>query len=163
MASAATVESTTTATTTTMESAAYRGTVIATASESASHCAAAIAAAVASTVSAAIAITAPVAVPTAIAVAISATIAVHATVSIAIAITITTPEPRAGANEDATAKPRWTVVTIRRSGVGGVAVVSIGADRSRIAVATIHGASYADPDRDLGMRVSRRRDDQHSE
>jgi hypothetical protein len=165
MASAATVESTTTAAameataaSATMEPAAYGSAVIATTREAAPHCGAVITTGVASVVSAAVAITASVAVSTAIAV-VSATVAVDAAVS----ITIPTSVPRAGANEDTAAKPRRAVVSIRRAGIGVVTVIAIGTNWSSIAIAPIHGASYADPDRNLGMRVSRCRDDQHSE
>jgi len=159
MAATATVEATTAAATT-MESAAYRGTMIAAASVSASHCGAMISAGVASAISAAITIAAPVTVSATVSVAVPAAIAIDATVSVAI---VSATVPRAGTNEDAPAKPRRTVVAIRRACVGGVAVVAISANGSRVTVTPIHRATDTDPNRDLGMRVSRCRDDQYSE
>jgi hypothetical protein len=148
MPAASTVEATTTAAT--MESATAttvvstgRAAMITTAAEAASHCGAVITASVSTTVSATITITAPVAVtvPAAIAV-VSATIAVDATVSVAI----TTTEPRASADEDTAVKPGWAVVPIRSAGVGSIAVVTISANRSRIAVAPVHRATDANSD-----------------
>ena len=39
-------------------------------------------------------------------------------------------EPRAGTDEQTTGEPARTVVTVRRAGVGVIAIVSVGADRS---------------------------------
>ncbi len=51
-------------------------------------------------------------------------------------------EPRAGADEQSTGEPPRSIVTIRRTGVGGVAVVAVGADWCWSKIA------WADPDSD---------------
>jgi hypothetical protein len=127
--------------------------------EPASHCRTVIAAGVSTAVSAAITVTTPVAVATTVAITVSTAVAVDATVSVAI----TTTEPRTGTDEDTAAKPRRAIVSIWRASVRSIAVVAIGANRSRVAVTPIHRATDADPNRNLGMRVSRCRDDQNSE
>jgi hypothetical protein len=133
-----------------MESAANGGSVVPTA----------IAAVVPTAVAATISVATPVAI------ADSAAIAVAATVAIAIpaAVTIVAATvPGAGTNKESAAKPRRAVVTVRCTGIRVVAVVSVSADGSSIAVATVNGATNAHPDRHLGMGVGCRRNDQDSE
>src|SRR6266851_6105505 len=81
-------------------------------------------------------------------IAIAAAIAVHAAVSISVA-TI----QGAGPDKDAAVEPRRPVVPVRRATVGILAIVAIGADRSRVAVAVspIHRATDPNSNRDLGM------------
>jgi hypothetical protein len=138
MTAASAVESTTTATTVVSTAAA----MITATSKAASYCGPAITAGVSSTVSAAIAITASVAIPAAVAVTVPAAITIDAAVSVAI----TTTEPWTGADEDTAVKPRWTIVPVRSASVRSIAIVTIGANRSRVAVAPIHRATDANSD-----------------
>jgi hypothetical protein len=73
------------------------------------------------------------------------------------AIAIATTEPGACTNEDATVKPRGSIVSIRRAGIGCIPVVAPLADRSAIiaAVAAVPRAD-ADTEANLSMRVGRR-------
>jgi hypothetical protein len=94
-------------------------------------------------------------------IAVAAAIAVHAAVSTISVAAI----PGAGADKDAAVKPRWSVVPVGRASVGIIAVVAIGADRSRVAVAVspIHRATDPNSNRDLGMGISRGREQQDTE
>jgi hypothetical protein len=155
--SAATVEAAASTTveapaSTTVEAAAHRSAVIAT-GEAASHRSTTIP----TTVAAAITIPTTVTVAAAIAI-VPATIAVDATVAI-----VSATVPRAGANEDAAAKPRGTIISIGSASVGGVAVVAIGTHGSRIGVTAIHRSADANSHRNLSVGVGSCRDDQHSE
>ena len=105
-----------------------------------------ITATISAAVTAAISITTTVAVPTAIA------------VTAAVSITVTAAEPGTGADEEAAIKPRWAIVTIRSAGIRIVAVITVRADRSRIAV-----APNTDAYRHLSVGVSCCRNDQDSE
>jgi hypothetical protein len=81
-----------------------------------------------------------------------AAIAVHAAVSVSIAAI-----PGTGPNEDAAIEPRRPIVPVGGAGIRIIAVVAIGADRSRVAVAVspIHRATDPNSNRDLGMGISR--------
>jgi hypothetical protein len=70
------------------------------------------------------------------------------------AIAIATTEPGACTNEDATVKPRGSIVSIRRAGIGCIPVVAPLADRSAI-IAAVPRAD-ADTEANLSMRVGRR-------
>jgi len=97
---------------------------------------------------------------TSVPIAVTAAIAVHAAVSISVA-TI----PGAGPDKDAAVEPRRPVVPVRRASVGIIAIVAIGADRSRVAVAVspIHRATDPNSNRDLGMGISRSREQEDTE
>jgi hypothetical protein len=91
---------------------------------------------------------------------VAAAIAIHAVVAVSV-----TAVPGAGANEDAAGKPRRTIVSVGRAGIGIVAVVAISADRSRIpiAVTAINRSADTNADRNLGTGISRGREQQDSE
>jgi hypothetical protein len=142
---AATVE---TAATTTMEASNARAT--GTTTESASHCAAAVSAAITC---------APITIATA-SITVAAAIAITgASIAVAAPITIAATEPRPGTNKDTAVEPRRTVVAIRSTGVGIVAVVAVGADWGIPAV-TIATVRRSDPNAnpDLSVRISRCRE-----
>jgi hypothetical protein len=92
-------------------------------------------------------------------VAVTATVAVTTTIAIAAAIAIIATAiigmsvPGAGPDKDATVKPRRAIVAVRCAGVGSISVVPIGASRRAIGVTVVSIRTYADADRDLGLRV----------
>jgi hypothetical protein len=91
---------------------------------------------------------------------VAAAIAIHAVVAVPVTVV-----PGAGANEDAAGKPRRTIVSVGRAGIGIVAVVAISADRSRIpiAVTAINRSADTNADRNLGTGISRGREQQNTE
>ena len=123
-----------------------------TATESAPHCAAAVSATITC---------APITIATA-SITVAAAIAITgASIAIAVAapITIAATEPRAGTNKDTAVEPRRTVIAIRSTGVGIVAVVAVGADWGIPAV-TVATVRRSDPNAnpDLSVRISRCRE-----
>jgi hypothetical protein len=93
------------------------------------------------------------------AVGITPTIAVTRAISItAISVAVTVTEPRACTDEDAAAKPSGAVITIGRTRVGVVAVITIAADRRAIrrAIITTVRRAYSYTKRYLGAGVGRR-------
>src|ERR1700761_6953378 len=116
--------------------------------ESAADRRSAVSAAIAAVISTGVAPSVSVATP--VAIAYAPPVAIPATVSIAPATAVTivaATVPGAGTNKDAAAKPRRSVVSVRRAGIRVVAVVSVSADGSSIAVATVDGAANADAHR----------------
>jgi hypothetical protein len=100
---------------------------------------------------------------------VSIAVAIAATVPVPIyrpaveaAAAVVTAIPGAGADKDAAIEPRRPIVPIGRTGVGVVAVVTIGTDWSRVAV-TISWATDPNSNRDLGMRIGRGREQQDTE
>ena len=61
-------------------------------------------------------------------------------------------EPRAGANEDATVEPIWTVVAVRRARVRVISIVAVGAHWSWAIVARTVSKSEADPNLRMCVR-----------
>jgi hypothetical protein len=146
VAATATMEAT--AATTAVEAAAAYIAVDATTGESTSSRATTVATAVRHWASAiagtSISITRP-----SVAVTVATTIAVNPAISIAI----TTTEPRAGADEEAAAKPRRAIISVRRAGIRGVTVVAVRAHGSRVTVPPIHRATDSNPNRNLSVRI----------
>jgi hypothetical protein len=100
---------------------------------------------------------------TAIAIAAAITVAAAIAINAAIAVAITATEPRTGSDKEAAIKPRRAVVSVRGAGVRIVAVVAVRTDRCGIAIAAIHRTADPNADRNLRMRVSRRREQQDTE
>jgi hypothetical protein len=101
-------------------------------------------------VSAAIATAASITAAIAAAISYATTIAVAA-VTVAASVAIAAAIPRAGTDEETAVEPLRTVVAIRGASIRRVAVVTIGANRSGIAVRTAN----TDADGDLRVRFSR--------
>jgi hypothetical protein len=72
-------------------------------------------------------------------------------------------EPWSRANEEAAVKPRRTIVAIGRTGVGIIAVITVGAIWRIITIAPIHRPADSNPYRNLGMGIGRRGDQQDTE
>jgi hypothetical protein len=146
------VESTTGATTTGESTSRYCASTVA----AATNCASAIAA---TRVSAAIAATVAIPRPSVATVAIAGPSVVSAAIAVAIiapAVSIAAI-PGAGPDKEAAVEPAGSIVSIRSTSVGIIAVVAIGADRSGVAVTVppIHRATDPNSDRDLSMGISR--------
>jgi len=79
------------------------------------------------------------------------------TASAPIAATVTTPapasKPRAGANEDAVYKVVGAVISIRRTSVRGIAVITVSAHWSRAVIST--DRTYSNADGNLRVRETR--------
>jgi hypothetical protein len=100
---------------------------------------------------------------------VSVTVAIAASIPVPIyrssveaAATVVTAIPGASADKDAAVEPRRSVVPVGRAAVRIIAVVAIGADRSSVAV-TIHRDTDPNSDRNLGMRISCRGEQQDTE
>jgi hypothetical protein len=91
--------------------------------------------------------------PTVVAVAVVSMAVVSATV---VAMVV---EPGTSADKDATDEPARSVISVRRTGIGGIAVIAIRTNRGRtvtIAVACVYRPANADADCHL-LRVGERR------
>jgi hypothetical protein len=163
MATTATVESTATHTTA-MEAAATDVTMNSTTGEAVSNRAAAITATVRNRAS--ITVTGTSITVTCASIPITrASIHRPSIVAAAIAI-VASAEPGARADKEATAKPGRSIVSIRRAGVGIVAVVAIGTDGGRITISPVHRATnpYSHGNLSMGNRCGREQQDtQYSE
>jgi hypothetical protein len=93
---------------------------------------------------------------------VAAAIAIHAVVAVSVTVTVV---PGSRADKDAAGKPRRAIVSVRRAGIRIVAVVAIGADRSRIpiAVTAVNRSADTNADRNLGMRIRRCGNQQNTE
>jgi hypothetical protein len=96
---------------------------------------------------------------------IAVTPAIHrpSVVTAAIRIVAAIAIPRAGTNKYAASEPRRAIVSIRRAGIRIVVVVTIRTHGSRIGITPIHWRADSDSNRDLGMRISRRREQQNTQ
>jgi hypothetical protein len=105
--------------------------------------------------------------PASITITITRPAIVAATIAIvAAAISVPVPAiaipvaaiPGSRADEHSAEEPRRSIVPVRRAGIRIVAVIAIGADRSGIAI-----APNSNSNRDLSMRVGRRRHQQDTQ
>jgi hypothetical protein len=122
----------------------------------AGHCVTAVATAYVTAVAAATITRSPIAITAAsVPVAVAAAIAVHAAVSISVAAI-----PGASPDKDAAIEPPRSVIPVRRTSIGIITVVAIGADRSRvtIAITPVHRSTDPDANRHLSMGIGRRRE-----
>ena len=76
---------------------------------------------------------------------------------------IAAAEPGPCSDKDTAAKPRRAIVTVGCAGVGIVAVIAVSASRRIIAIASVHRAADSNTNCHLGVRVSRRGEQQNTE
>jgi hypothetical protein len=158
------------ATTATMESAsameataAHRVAVVAATSEAASNRGSS---AVGYSVSITIAVTGATIAVTGVSVPVYRPSIVAAAIAVKTAVSVSISAiPGAGTDEHSAHEPRRSIVPVRRAGIRIVAVVAIGAHRSRIAVTVspIHRGTDPNSNRHLRMRISRSREQQDTE